>query len=431
MNNPLIKTNDISARQSAIALAAIFAVGLALRIAITFSQPMGLNFFSDDNAYISSAIDFIKTGYITYSDHLRQSGVLGVGMPLILGLLFSVFGYQPAGLLASHVVFSCIGLLTAYGAYLWGRALHSRRAGVLAAALVTFDCCMMISNCSFYTETPYMCACLYALYFLSACVRRWNPWQFAAGIACFCAAASLKGLACLAPACVLALVWMYRVPLRRWLPKALIVIVVSALVFLPWCVRNLSVTGSFVPFPISQGDQKLLGSFEGIGCPEGDYASATLELDRRAWEEGYMADSIQRLKESGKYADMRYSKWFREQPLGFLFTHLVYKPLKLITSITINRSIIPIPGKLLQAAWYACLALSLAGFVLGRKTRLSWMPLIYLTAAVYITSVYIPLGRYNLPHIPFVLIYTSIGVFELYGRLTAIRRRRRASTAQA
>ena len=420
----LAHTNDISAKQAAISLAVILTLGLAVRMAVTLARPLGLNSFSDDNAYISSAADFVKTGYITYSNHEKQSGVLGVGMPLLLGLLFQVFGYQPSGMLTSHILFSAIGLVTAYGAYLWGARLHSRKAGVLAAALVALDGGMIIANCSFYVETPYLCANLFALYFFTSCIKAWSPARYAVGIACFCIAASFKGLACLVLPYAVVLALALRVPARKWLPRVLAAMAAFALIFLPWCVRNLSVTGSFTPFPISQGDQKLLGAFEGFDHPEGDYNTASMLMDREAWEQGYQDDATRRLRRRGEYADELYATWFREQPVGFVFTHAVYKPLKLLAGIATNRSVIPIPERLVRAIWYACLAFSALGMLMDNQKRDGqfWALPLYLAGAALITAIYIPLARYNQPHVPILYIYTAIGILECINRLKAKRR---------
>ncbi len=164
-NNDLRARGDIRPRTAAWALMCILLTGALLRVLANLPYPMGMNTFSDDNAYLNSAAVFLKTGYVTYAAPDAQSGVLGVGMPLLLGALFAVFGYAPGGLMLAHIAFSMIGLCAAYGVYLLGALLHSRRAGVIGAAILALDAGGISAGCLFLTETPYLCLNLFTLFF--------------------------------------------------------------------------------------------------------------------------------------------------------------------------------------------------------------------------------------------------------------------------
>lgn len=416
---------DIPARAARILLCVALMLGLLLRILVIAGVPMGPNAFSDDNAYLSSAAVFVKTGTVTYAAPDTRSGVLGPGMPLLLGFLFLLFGYQPAGLVLSHIAFSMIGLGTALGGYLLGRLLHSRRVGLLAAALLALEPGLAAANCMFYTETPYMCLNLFALYALLRCAQGWRLGAFLAGVACVCGAAAFKGLALLAPACAGLYLLFRRVPLRRWLPKAGLAALLCALVFLPWCVRNLQAVGAFTPFPVSQGDQKLLGSYVGWGYPEGTYEEGIAELDTRAWEEGYQEDTYRRIALRGEYADERMARWLRDDPLGFIATHLLYKPVSLLLMEFYPIRVAGVPERFAQMLWWALAALALWGLSFGRPRRAArrpgfYVPALYLALALLLTAMYVPLARYNAPHAPFVLLYAAVGGCDLWRRACAL-----------
>ena len=433
--NALTSFADITPRQARLVLALILLIGLGLRIAVTLAFPMGINNFSDDNAYINSAVIFLNTGYITYALPGVPSGVLGPGMPLVLGLLFTLFGYQPAGIVAAHIAFACIGLLTAIGIYKLGALIHSRKAGVIAAALIVLDAGILSTNSVFYTETPYTCLVIFSLYGYLSCVNEWKLSRFLLGTACLCGAIAFKGLALLVPVVMALVLLKRRIRLRVWLPKALVALAICALVFLPWCVRNQRVIGTFTPFPISQGDQKLLGTYVGVGYPEGSYEEATTALDAEAWEQNFQGDKIQRIARRGEVAQERLTEWFQEQPIAFLYTHLVYKPVSLLLQPFYPDRLFNLPDRVVQYAWWGMLATAACGMILARVRKRVfkkgfWMPLLYLCLAIPLTAVMVPLARYNAPHVPFVMLYTAVWIAEVWAWLSRRKQRRTSADSQ-
>ena len=413
---------DMAARRARLWLCALLLVGLALRVAVTLGEPMGLNAFSDDNAYLNSGAVFLKTGYVTYAAPDVRSGVLGAGMPLTLGLLFALFGYQPTGLLLSHIVFSCIGLAAAYGGYLLGTLVRSRRAGVLAAAVLVLEPGCIATNCLFFTETPYLCLNLFALYFLIRSARGGKLAHFLAGVLCVCGAAAFKGLALLTPLCVLPLALRRGVRPLAILRAAGLGALIFGLVFLPWCVRNQIVVGGPSPFPVSQGDQKLLGTYVGVGYPTGTYQEGITELDAAAWAGGYQNDPYRRIALRGEYAQQRLDQWLHDDPLGFIFTHAVYKPAALLGMHYYPQRVLGIPVRAAQYAWAGLLALALWGLTGGPPAKAArrpgfWTPALYVLVAVPLTAVYVPLARYNFAHLPFIALYAAVGLLDIWARL--------------
>ena len=386
--NTITDEGRLTPRRAALVLAVLLALGLALRVAAIVPYAMGPNTYSDDNGYLTSGITFARTGYIAYADPGLQTTAIGPGMPLLLGGLIALLGADPAGLVAAHIVFSCIGLLTAVAAYLLGALLCSRVAGLIAAGLCVLEPALLSVNIVFLTETPYMCLNLFAIYFLLASVREWRWGRYWAGVLCMCGAAFFKGLAAF------------------------------VLLFIPWWVRNGLLTGEFVPFTANRGDIQLMGSYIGFGYPEGTYEEAVLQSDREAWEQGYQDDMERRFARRGEMGKERLWEWFTENPLAFVASHLLYKPLALTVSHL--RTVDLMSDRLMALVWWGCLALAAWGLLCprlgGRARRGYYAPAVYLLVATLITAIYAPLPRYGVSHVPIWLVYSGAGLQDLGGR---------------
>ena len=116
MVNGIEEKNRLSPRRAALILAVLLAVGLVLRVTAILPYTMGPNTYSDDNGYLISGVTFARTGYIAYADPGLQTTAIGPGMPVLLGGLIALLGADPAGLVATHIAFSCVGRLTASAA---------------------------------------------------------------------------------------------------------------------------------------------------------------------------------------------------------------------------------------------------------------------------------------------------------------------------
>ena len=362
--NTITDEGRLMPRRAVLVLAVLLALGLALRVAAIVPYAMGPNTYSDDNGYLTSGITFARTGYIAYADPGLQTTAIGPGMPLLLGGLIALLGADPAGLVAAHIVFSCIGLLTAIAAYLLGELLCSRTAGLIAAGLCVLEPALLSVNIVFLTETPYMCLNLFAIYFLVASVREWRWGRYWAGVLCMCGAAFFKGLGLLALVAPAALLLRRRENLRPWLLRACAALAAFVLLFIPWWVRNGLLTGEFVPFTANRGDIQLMGSYIGFGYPEGTYEEAVLQSDREAWEQGYQDDMERRFARRGEMGKERLWQWFTENPLAFVASHLLYKPLALTVSHL--RTVDLMPDRLMALVWWGCLALAAWGLLCPR-----------------------------------------------------------------
>lgn len=206
--------------------------------------------------------------------------------------------------------------------------------------------------------------------------------------------------------------------LRPWLLRACAALAAFVLLFIPWWVRNGLLTGEFVPFTANRGDIQLMGSYIGFGYPEGTYEEAVLQSDREAWEQGYQDDMERRFARRGEMGRERLWQWFTENPLAFVASHLIYKPLTLTVSHL--RTVDLMPDRLMSLAWWGCLALAAWGLSCARWSgcarRGYYAPAVYLLLATLVTAVYAPLPRYGVSHVPIWLVYSGAGLQDLGGR---------------
>lgn len=409
----------ISARTAALLLTVILLLGFAFRMWIILPYSQGPNGYSDENGYQTGGITFLNTGYISYADADEQTAATCVGMQATLASLFWLFGYTPQGLTVSHLFFSCFSLISAITIYLLAHQLHSRLAGLLGAALCALEPGVASLSCIFLTETPYICFNLLALYLLLRCAQEWHLGYFWGGVLCMIAAALFKGLALLVFLAVIPVLFRRKIPLKRWLPKAAIGTLAFILCFTPWWVRNYQLLGKFVPFTANRGDIQLMGSYMGFGYPEGTYQEKVNELDAEAWNQNYQDDTERRFARRGEVGKERLAQWFQENPLAFLFSHLIYKPF--VMTVDRFQPVYIMPLWMISAAWWGCLLLACWGLLCprfgGRVRPDYYAPLFYLLISVFATAIYAPLARYGAPYVPLWLFYTACGGADLLQRI--------------
>ena len=401
-------------------LAVVLLLGFGLRLVPILQYEMGPNTFSDDNGYLTGGITFAAHGYVSYDDTAYQTTATGPGMPVLLGSLFTLFGCSAGGLLAVHISFASIGLVTAVGVYMLGTLLRDRLTGLLAAAFCALEPGLVSVNSLFLTETPYMCLNVFVMYCFIRCAKEWNLRVYWMGILCLLLGAMFKGLILMAPLAALPLILRGWENIKRWIPRAVIVLAAFVIGFSPWWVRNWQVLERFVPFTANRGDLQLLGSYIGWGCPEGTYEETILQLDAEAWQQGVQDDVELRFARRGEVGRERLAEWFRTRPVGFVLTHLLYKPFVLTTSHLMQEPFVS--ERYSQWLWWGMLAVAVWGLLCPKAGKKAdpgyYLPALYLLVATMITAVYAPLPRYGVSHIPLWLIYTAAGTADLCLRVT-------------
>lgn len=414
-----MKKTWLTSRRTAALLGLILVLGLAVRMAIILQFSMGPNFYSDENGYLTGGITFANTGYISYTDADGRTSATCVGMQMTLGALFSLLGYTPNGQIAAHILWSSISLMTAFIAYLFAKRWSGCLTGLVAAAFCAVEPGLVTASCLFTTETPFICLSLSAMYLLAQWVEEDSFPCFWGGVLCVIGAALFRGVALMTLIVPIVLLIRKRPPLRPLLAKIAVAVLAFVLVFTPWWVRNAKMSNRFVIFTTNSGDIQLLGSYIGFGAPEGTYEEMVVELDAEAWAHGFQNDGVRRFERRGEVGKERLGQWFRENPVGFVMTHLFYKPWLLITGHNMSFQILP--EKVTDAAWWLCLLLAVWGLITARrglgKPPSFYALAVYLLIGCVTSAMFAPLDRYGLPYFPLWLMYAACGFTDLCSRL--------------
>lgn len=407
-------------RRVAVALTLVLIVGLVARVVIIFQFSMGPNTYSDENGYLTGAITFANTGYISYSDADSRTSATCVGVQFTVGTLLRLFGYTPHGQIAAHVVYSSISLITAFIAFLFVTRWAGNGAGLLAAVLCTFEPGLMTSSCLFLTETPFICLCMSAMYLMTRWLEDDSFACYWGSVLCVIGAALFRGVALMTLIVPVALLIQKRKSLRPLLSKIAVAVLAFVLVFTPWWIRNAKMYDRFVMFTTNSGDIKLLGSYVGFGVPEGTYNEMVLELDAEAWREGFQEDPVRRFARRGEVGKERLSKWFSESPVKFILSHVFYKPFLLVTTHAMSLNVVP--KGMADFAWWLIVLLAIWELLIsqfGSEKPASFRAMaIYLLIGCMASAVYVPLDRYGLPYYPVWLMFAACAMKDLFCRIS-------------
>ncbi|MBN2584836.1 MAG: glycosyltransferase family 39 protein [Planctomycetes bacterium] len=227
----------------ALIVLAVLAVGVRLGIGLTHLDQVYR--FPDSQGYRQLADHLLDGRGLTMTDFAGRENRAGrmPGYPLVLAALHGAFGPSAAPVVVTQ---SLLAVAAVWLAYLLGREVAGRAAGLVAAAMVA------LSPWQVYFATVALTECWTAVLLLATvfcCLRIlrdgcWR-WTVAAGL---CAAALvyvhpqflglpllLGAVAAIAPG------------RRQWLARWAVAVAVCAVAVAPWVVRNEKVLGRPVP----------------------------------------------------------------------------------------------------------------------------------------------------------------------------------------
>lgn len=234
-------------------LVAVLVLALGLRIAAVAGQP-DLQPAFDAGDYHRHALS-IAAGNGYPDTVLAAPGTpTALRPPLYPYLLGGVYALTGDSFTAARLVGALLGTLTVLLVFLIGRALWSRKAGLIGAALAAVAPSLVLLNSSLVSEQVFV-PLLLGLVLLVLRARRAPDWRVAAALGVLCGLAALTrviGLLLVLPA--LLAVWAGRPRLsRRAVAAPLIVLATAALTVLPWTIRNTVEFDRFVPLATQEG----------------------------------------------------------------------------------------------------------------------------------------------------------------------------------
>lgn len=406
------------------AVIGILLVGLGLRVGWAVEQPAAQP--PDARAYARIAESLYLHGSFDArlpgaSHEAQPSSAYSPGLPLFVAAVYLLSG--GVHLTAALVLLALLGAAAIPMAYLLGRRFAGPAAGLIAAAAVAAYPALLEYQGLLLTEplAAFLLGAALVLFF-RACDRASSLWRWAGFGATFGALTMVRP-EYLALAALLPLVWLLREARRGRLRRALTPLAVSllatALALAPWTIRNAVVLGRLVP--VSTGGGKAL--YVGTYLPaDGDYqrvkallveryrhrrlppGSAALErinptplFDRVAAR----YPELPRDSALGKVGKQDFSKYFGEDPLGYLA--MTVRKVWRMWSAGVGEAMGSAAGRAIQVL---IVLLGLAGLALLAVRRRWWELLAMATPLAIVTIVgAISLATPRRNEIPMTLVF--------------------------
>ncbi len=257
--------------------------------------------FYDERDYQGIALRLLETGtYTNQKDEL--SAFRPPGYPALLAGVYSLWNSPIAAKLANALALAFSGLLLGV---MVERVV--RGAGLIAAGIVAIYPLFVFSSTTLYPQVVGLFLLSLALLLLLSPKRK--LWHLvAAGIVMGVLVLTISSFMLFVPLIALWLAWQPPRLARSPLLQAIVFATVTALVVLPWTVRNWQIFGAVVPVSTNGGVNLLLGNNENAGP-----------------DTGVMADIRHYRQEAAAITDNEVSKdaffkaaaveWIKENPL--------------------------------------------------------------------------------------------------------------------
>lgn len=404
--------NYLKIKKNSAALIFILVTGLILRLGVLIKYGFNVTLDSDDLSYVNSAINLIKTGTLTYMYRTEPTVLITPGVPLILAGIFKIFDYGSFGMFVAKIVFIIIGIIGVYATYLIGKYLKSVEAGLIAALLIALSIPHILSSNLFLTETPFMTAFLFLIYYsmkLSG-TKQMNDFYLLLFFYVICL--FFRTTVALYPVLLLPFYLLKKYPIKLMFKQIMIAALFLIILIAPWIYRNYLIVGEFVPLTGLSGSPLLEGTFQGKGYPN----SETLDEIRKNLKSEHYSNVYFRIQKEKEIAKERIRTWWNYDKASFLESYLIFKPKKFWTNfywieifnftipfVNISHDVVVDIGKI------SILLL----FVLYRE---KWKENLFIILVfIYFTiihSVYYSFGRYSHPLIP--LLFVFIGCAALF-----------------
>lgn len=228
-------------RADAIAFAGVFVAALAARLA--FVLPVRPIPVSDFHWYLERAIGLVHG--LGYTLHGYPTALWPPGWPYFLAGVVWLFG---PSVLAIEIVQAILNALLAGIAFLIGRELFGRSAGIAAGCAYAFLPSAVEWNATLASEPLYSLLCALGIYIWIKCAPRGLGWFALSGVI-LGAAALVRPSALLywiVPLVYAIVVRAERPQLRAWAGAVATTVLCAAIVISPMIVRNYHAFGTFV-----------------------------------------------------------------------------------------------------------------------------------------------------------------------------------------
>lgn len=249
-NNQQVHVFSKPTRREILILCTLLFTSLLIKLFLVTLTPE-LKTFGDQDAYLAEAQQIL--------DGNRTAAYRGPGYPAFVAACKRLMGNTTTAVRVGNVFIS--GLLIVF---FWclGRELFSPRAGLLAAAWLALYPRSIIMTQFVFSENLYI-VCLVAGIWLSCRVFRKSSriGCIGAGVAFGIGILTREVLVYFLPCLLVAALIVSGMPFRERLLRAVLILITSLIVVMPWTIRNYFVHSRFM----------LVGYSDGIPLFEGNY----------------------------------------------------------------------------------------------------------------------------------------------------------------
>lgn len=400
----------------------ILLLGAALRAVVLLTTGENMYLYSDDVNYLYTVINFMKSGYITYTDYNYPTVFAMPGLIMFLASVFSVFGHGETGIFIARLLFNCMGILTIYGVYLCADIIGKSKEVSNWAALFTAVCVPFIAmNNIFLTETPGLCALIFLTYYLLKFSEDLSDKTFAMLLIVYLCCVLIKPVYGVYPVGFLPVFLYNKISWKELLKRGTLALIALFLCLSPWVIRNFMVTGEFIPLTGNQGDTLLLGSYDGENVPAGTYDEGVELAAKRAAEQGKDHPYFE-WKERGILGRERINQWKETDPAGYIKATYITKPLSLMKLLYYPIPVFDIGISFLYFFFKLQLGLSAAallGMIVTSKRNAqrciySLAFLLGIILILYINARYAAISRYAMPNMFLAHIFSAFGIYFIF-----------------
>lgn len=317
----------------------IFAIIERLLYLSQFGIENLLMISSDSGNYLKAGIEFAQSGRLTYMGDI--SALIMPGITVLIGLVYRIFGEGQAFMWALQILWMSLGVCTMIFLYKAANLLMPKPFALCVAAVYLLPTHVSIDS-YLLTEGPFFLFFAMAVYYMLKMGRDSeikNAVGF--GVSLLCGLMFRANILILAFLCLVYVFLTRKYTIRDILKRAVIICLILAVFIIPWSIRNYHYYDAFVPVTYGANNPILDGTYQADVCPVEDKMDWSV-TDARYYEQyGHYYDENGKLLKpdayqylqhmlSGIVAEYRIERWLEHEPLHFLKTYLIDKPLMII-----------------------------------------------------------------------------------------------------
>ena len=378
-------------------------------------QKIALNILSGKGFYFSEGDDPVL------SSHGRPTLLRPPLYPYFISCVYYIFGFKPQIIVVCHVI---INSLMIYFVYRIAKEVFNEKTAILSSFICAFYLPFIWFLPRLYNENIFnfllACSMFYVvLVFCNLSLINSIILGILIGLASLC-----KGQMILFPFVLLpGLIYRYRGEKTKFCKHYAIILLTFLLSLSPWVIRNYIVSEKFVPTQFGGAIHFMRGN-ESAKINLGFFHQNHGIAMKKAFEkEGQIIEKFESLNKR-KITEVELDEIFNK----IAFNYIKENPIEFLEKIRIGclhfwylgESKIKSMGMALLQ--FPVLMLALLGFYLALKKRIKCIFPLY-SVILYFTLVHaaiLPISRYSIPIMPYIIMFASFGIITLYNKLKEI-----------